>query len=293
MLFRFGKKDDLPEAQDTVNDLLGQAIDTRVKFIVVVPERDTKPHSVTCSVEHVSRESILLDVSRATALSTGWKGRKVQCFFSIVRLQPNRSETFYNFSATLLDLRRTSKGVLIELSMPRSIEPGQRRKSLRIRPLPSLVLSLSMWQNPELAGMMQEPATVQVLPSIPYPNLLKVGGIRVADISAGGMRLAVQGSALQAQTWLGEEGRRLMHCVLGSVADQPVHEYWFSVTRANVTPAPSLSDDAFIGFEFTHEGKPNKAKGLDWLPVKDGHVHRLSRWTNAVYMQYIRKVATD
>lgn len=293
MLFRFGKKND-DAGKNPVIELLDQATDNRAKFIVVVPDRRGKPHSVSCSFEARSQHSILLDVSRANALSTGWKGRKVQCFFSIVRFQPTRSETFYNFTATLLDLRKTSKGVLIELSMPHSIEPGQRRKSLRIQPLPSLVLSLSLWSAPELAGTAEEPVADLALPSPPYANMLEEGGVRVADISAGGMRLAVQGAALQKEyPWLAENGRRLLRCVLGAIADQPTHAYWFSVMPVNLVPPPSLSDDAFIGLEFTHEGKPNNDNILNWLAVKDGHVHRLSRWTNAVYMQYIRKSLGD
>ncbi len=139
----FGKKDE-EHAANLVFQQLRLAADRRARFYVVVRTRDGKQHSLPGLIESYEGPTLLIDMSSGVRLSSAWKGQTVECYFRIVTLAPQRSEQHFMFASRILDIRALSTGLIVELQKPAAIESGQRRRSVRVRPVPELVGLLEM-----------------------------------------------------------------------------------------------------------------------------------------------------
>lgn len=291
MLFPFGKKTGSPISSETL-ELLEIATAMRSRFTIELPERNGKGPSLNCSIEAYNSNSLLLDVSTSTQpLSTRWKGRKIECYFSIVRFKPSRSESFYNFRSTLLDIRKTSRNILVELSTPAEISSGQRRKSLRVRPALGTIIDIHALPASETTDKDSSEAGCALPPLESLADsLLCDGSIRCMDISAGGIRIGGETAALQAKLAHLEIGAiYLLHLELAAVTGQDAQSHWLKARIVVAGRSKDVTNEGYIGLEFTHEAKPTMTGTMEWVEVRGGCVYRLSKWTNALYMEYVRK----
>lgn len=164
----FGKKDE-EHAANLVYQQLRLAADRRARFYVVVRTRDGKQHSLPGLIESCEGPTLLIDMSTGVRLSTAWKGQVVECYFRIVAMAPQRTEQHFMFASRILDIRALSTGLIVELEKPGAIESGQRRRSVRVRPVPELVGLLEMRrdQSPDDGPM----------PLAALDGYLRIGGV--------------------------------------------------------------------------------------------------------------------
>lgn len=316
----FGKKDE-DKAAELVQQQLRLAADRRARFFVAVRTRDGRLHSLPGLIESCDGPTLLIDMSSGVRLSTAWRGQPVECYFRIVTVAPQRVEQHFMFASRILDIRSLSTGLLLELEKPAAIESGQRRRSVRVRPVPELVGLLEVWRNPsdddgpvqlaDLEGWQRIVGVAVQCPlnagagqpgegAAPGDNAGAAPGARTAeaqptlvDVSAGGMRLGVAARA-------GEENggkplakgdnlvvRAILHWPGGT---QPPLDVLLKVgISTRMPPATGLPGIVDVGVEYRADGKADADGAIMWAPVRDG-VYRIAQWVNAVYMEYMRKV---
>ncbi|MEG6504028.1 hypothetical protein [Nitratidesulfovibrio sp. 1201_IL3209] len=324
----FGKKDE-EHAPDLVYQQLRLAADRRARFYVVVRTRDGKQHSLPGLIESYEGPTLLIDMSSGVRLSSTWKGQVVECYFRIVAMAPQRTEQHFMFASRILDIRALSTGLIVELEKPAAIESGQRRRSVRVRPVPELVGLLEVRrdqspddgplplaaldgyqritgvaaQNPlegEATAPAQAPASAASAASVtsgqppaqPASSPASDSQPWLADISAGGLRACVAPRAGEG----GEKGplTRGDRVVLRAILHWPggTHQPLDVLLKAEVSTrmhTGSLPGGVDVGLEFVFDGKLDADGTVTWVPVRDG-VYRIAQWVNAVYMEYMRKV---
>lgn len=324
----FGKKDE-EHAANLVYRQLRLAADRRARFYVVVRTRDGKQHSLPGLIESCEGPTLLIDMSTGVRLSAAWKGQVVECYFRIVTMAPQRTEQHYMFASRILDIRALSTGLIVELEKPGAIDSGQRRRSVRVRPVPELVGMLEMRRDqspddgplslaaldgylriggvaaqgplgaeasvPGAAGSGTSGGDAPAPASVPAPGSLPANDAQpyLVDVSAGGLRACIAPRAGEGpETGLLNRGDRV---VLRTIlhwpggAHQPLDLLLKAEVSTRMQSAGSLPGGVDVGLEFQFEGKPDADGMVTWLPVRDG-VYRLAQWVNAVYMEYMRKV---
>ncbi|MGJ3522741.1 hypothetical protein ACR4XJ_06865 [Nitratidesulfovibrio sp. D1] len=324
----FGKKDE-EHAVNLVYQQLRLAADRRARFYVVVRTRDGKQHSLPGLIESYEGPTLLIDMSSGVRLSSAWRGQVVECYFRIVAMAPQRTEQHFMFASRILDIRALSTGLIVELEKPAAIESGQRRRSVRVRPVPELVglLEVRRDQSPDdgplsltaldgyqrITGVaVQNPLESDTAPAqVPASATSATSGQSpaqppvqsasspasdpqpwLADISAGGLRACVAPRAGEG----GEKGplTRGDRVVLRAILHWPggAHQPLDVLLKAEVSTrmhTGSLPGGVDVGLEFLFDGKIDADGMVAWVPVRDG-VYRIAQWVNAVYMEYMRKV---
>lgn len=293
MIFK-SKEKEARQAAAVVQQMLQLACDSRARFFLEVPSRQGRGYSVACHPVTCDGPTLLLDVVQGKGLSTAWKGRRVDCFFRIVRFKPQRTEQFYSFVATLLDIRKTSTGVLIELEKPQSIGTEQRRRSLRVRPVPELVQAVEFWVD----TLEDQPLTAALLAELapsPLTAMMREGTALLLDVSGGGARVGLSAKAIQDAGMSPPAAADKFVCRLrlAEPGTGLVQTFWLRVGVAAVRKSVGQEGMLDCGLEFLCEGKPAGAEAIDWVPVREGNVFRISRWANAVYMEYVRKARNE
>lgn len=315
----FGKKDE-EHAANLVFQQLRLAADRRARFYVVVRTRDGKQHSLPGLIDSYEGPTLLIDMSTGVRLSSAWKGQTVECYFRIVAMAPQRTEQHFMFASRILDIRALSTGLIVELEKPAAIESGQRRRSVRVRPVPELVGLLEMRrdqspddgpltlaaldgyqriigvaaQNP-LEGEALAPAVPAAAPTeaaVPASSPASDPQPGLVDVSAGGLRACIAPRA-------GEDGEkgplaRGDKVVLRAILHWPggAHQPLDVLLKAEVSTrmhTGSVAGGVDVGVEFLCDGKIDADGTVTWVPVRDG-VYRIAQWVNAVYMEYMRKV---
>ncbi len=319
----FGKKDE-EHAASLVFQQLRLAADRRARFYVVVRTRDGKQHSLPGLIESYEGPTLLIDMSSGVRLSSAWKGQTVECYFRIVAMAPQRTEQHFMFASRILDIRALSTGLIVELQKPAAIESGQRRRSVRVRPVPELVglLDVRRDQSPDdgplplaaldgyqriIGVVAQNPLEGEALAApapvpapAPAPPRAAVAASSPAsdpqpalvDVSAGGLRACIAPRA-------GEDGEkgplaRGDKVVLRAILHWPggAHQPLDVLLKAEVSTrmhTGSVAGGVDVGVEFLFDGKIDADGTVTWVPVRDG-VYRVAQWVNAVYMEYMRKV---
>uniref|UniRef100_B8DMD0 Type IV pilus assembly PilZ n=1 Tax=Nitratidesulfovibrio vulgaris (strain DSM 19637 / Miyazaki F) TaxID=883 RepID=B8DMD0_NITV9 len=319
----FGKKDE-EHAANLVFQQLRLAADRRARFYVVVRTRDGKQHSLPGLIESYEGPTLLIDMSSGVRLSSAWKGQTVECYFRIVAMAPQRTEQHFMFASRILDIRALSTGLIVELQKPAAIESGQRRRSVRVRPVPELVGLLEMRrdQSPDdgpltlaaldgyqrIIGMAAQnllegeaptvpPAPAPAADQAPVPASSPASDPQpgLVDISAGGLRACIAPRA-------GEDGERGPlargdRVVLRAILHWPggAHQPLDVLLKAEVSTrmsTGSVAGGVDVGVEFLADGKVDADGTVTWVPVRDG-VYRIAQWVNAVYMEYMRKVRSQ
>ncbi|MBG3876643.1 hypothetical protein FVW20_06280 [Desulfovibrio oxamicus] len=316
----FGKKDE-EHAANLVFQQLRLAADRRARFYVVVRTRDGKQHSLPGLIESYEGPTLLIDMSTGVRLSSAWKGQTVECYFRIVAMAPQRTEQHFMFASRILDIRALSTGLIVELEKPAAIDSGQRRRSVRVRPVPELVGLLEMRRDQSsddgplpLAALddyrriigvaAQNPLegdapTVPLAPApaadqgpVPASSPASDPQPGLVDISAGGLRACIAPRA-------GEDGEkgpltRGDKVVLRAILHWPggAHQPLDVLLKGEISTrmhTGSVAGGVDVGVEYLLDGKIDADGTVTWVPVRDG-VYRIAQWVNAVYMEYMRKV---
>ncbi|MDR3045012.1 MAG: hypothetical protein LBU75_12255 [Desulfovibrio sp.] len=319
----FGKKDEEHTA-NLVFQQLRLAADRRARFYVVVRTRDGKQHSLPGLIDSYEGPTLLIDMSTGVRLSSAWKGQTVECYFRIVAMAPQRTEQHFMFASRILDIRALSTGLIVELQKPAAIESGQRRRSVRVRPVPELVglLDVRRDQSPDdgplslaaLDGYQRiigvaaqnplegEAPTVTVAPAsaadqaaVPASSPASDPQPGLVDVSAGGLRACIAPRAGEG----GEKGplSRGDKVLLRAILHWPggAHQPLDVLLKAEVSTrmhTGSVAGGVDVGVEFLCDGKIDADGTVTWVPVRDG-VYRIAQWVNAVYMEYMRKVRSQ
>lgn len=253
--------------------LLRQAVDGRAKFEVAF--RIGENLFVPCTPLDVGNKGVTLDLGPGRTLDAHWKGRTVRVYF---RTDEGEGPAFLAFESPILDVAARGGSPLCVLATPTALERTQKRLHLRVSPPEEMLLGLALWQAkaslPEAMAMDGlGPAQLSLHPGRTRPV------IRVENISAGGLRLAVELAAAR----LAE-----LRCTVGSRLFARLDLYlpeaggklrlWLHLRVQNGFDDAAMAE---IGCMILHQGVVREDEHeamIHWRPVSDDGVAVLGNW---------------
>ena len=180
-------------AQDKTSlKLLEEAMAQRARCFLSLPVSVTGVRELDCAMLESSTRGLLLESQGKAACGPHWMGLDVTGYFRVILRRNGIDETFYTFDSRIKAAANGRTGIArLLLEEPDSLVFGQRRKSLRVEPDIERIAAAFLWRYDKKEGFVMD-----------CPALRRVdfqGGLaRIADISAGGMRLTVRSCASAA-----------------------------------------------------------------------------------------------
>ncbi|WP_428562045.1 MAG: PilZ domain-containing protein [Solidesulfovibrio sp. DCME] len=250
----------------TSRRLMEEAIAQRARCFLALPEPITGLGELLCAILESSSRGLMLESVGKAACGPHWAGLPVTGFFRVKLRRGQAEETFYTFDSRIREAAPGRAGTArLVLDEPRALVFGQRRKSLRLEPESGQVKSAFLWRYDKGEGF-----------TLNAPSLRDVdfrsGQARLADISAGGLRLALRAALLRQRPLELPKGQRVVvHLELNEPRLPGEHDFWI-VARVRHLSRDDLSGDRLLGLEFLASGQLDHQAGkIRWQPVQ-GHI---------------------
>jgi hypothetical protein len=244
--------------------LLEEAMAQRARCFLSLPVSVTGVRELDCAMLESSTRGLLLESQGKAACGPHWMGLDVTGYFRVILRRNGIDETFYTFDSRIKAAANGRTGIArLLLEEPDSLVFGQRRKSLRVEPDIERIAAAFLWRYDKKEGFVMD-----------CPALKRVdfqgGFARIADISAGGMRLALRGALVRERSLELPQGQRVVvHLQLREPREPGDHEFWI-VARVRHAARDCLCGDAIYGFEFLASGRLDaKAGKIRWQPVQE------------------------
>lgn len=248
----------------TSRRLMEEAIAQRSRCYLTLPEAVTGLKEVDCSILESSTRGLLLESSGKAAAGPHWVGLPVTGYFQVVLRDNGLEETFYTFDSNIRAAASGPAGqARLRLHEPVSLVFGQRRKSLRVEPELEHLQKAFLWRYDKHTGFALESPALK-------GSDFQAGQARLADISAGGLRLALRATLIKERGLDMARGQRLViHLQFNEPRVAGTHEFWM-VARVSHVARDRISQDAMVGMEFLASGDLDpKAGKIRWLPVQE------------------------
>ncbi len=248
----------------TSRQLIEEAMAQRARCYLTMPESVTGIRELSCAMLESSTRGLLLETQGKAACGPHWTGLEVTGYFRVTLRRSGIEETFYTFDSRIKAAANGRTGIArLLLDEPDNLVFGQRRKSLRVEPEIERVLSAFLWRYDKRAGFALD------APSLKRGDFL-AGHARIADISAGGMRLAVRGNLLRERCLDLPQGQRVVvHLQFDETRETGQNEFWI-VARVRHASPDCPGGEAAFGLEFLASGDLDpKAGKIRWQPVED------------------------
>lgn len=259
--------------------LMEEAITQRSRCFLSLPQAVTGLAELNCAILDSSPRGLVLESVGKAATGPHWVGLDVKGYFRVVLRNGSLDEDFYTFDSRIRAAAtgRTGQAKLC-LVEPEKFVFGQRRKSLRVEPELSRLHKAFLWRYDKCRGFALDAPAVK-------GSDFQSGLARLADISAGGMRLALRAPLLRERELdMGTGDRVVVHLQFNEPRVAGSHEFWM-VARIRHVAVDRCSRDQLLGLEFLADGTIDaKAGKLRWLPVKD---HVIAGLTDIFYQWHL------
>jgi hypothetical protein len=291
----------------TIQSLLQEAYDLRLKFIISLA-RETGTHfDVTGLLREIGDKTLTVEVVGLSANTASWVGQSVTCYFKI-RDHVRKADVFYNFSGPVLDAVAARSNSKLILERPTGLDIGQRRSSIRLDPASDDILNFSLWEEGNMVFRCPETGRAKLRPPIVGGQQFEHGMVTVQDISAGGIRMrlaakllkdisakalgptevaAVEAKPVGPAAWI-RGSRLILWLVLGDQANNGHQVFWLK-GRIIYRREDYLNKDLEFGVEFTHHGKNDQSGKIAWSLVRENDVQELGAWVYQRYLERFRR----
>jgi hypothetical protein len=246
--------------------LLEEAMAQRSRCHLALPESVVGLKNLDCAILETSSRGILLESVGKAAAGSHWVGLDVKGYFRVVLKRQTLEEVFYTFDSRIKAAAASPAGLArLRLVEPQRLVFGQRRKSLRLEPELERVREAFFWRYDKAAGF-----------SLDYPALrsadFRNGAARLANLSAGGLGLSVNGSLVGQRSLEAVPGDRL---VVRLELDEPrataSGAFWMVAKVCHAVREGGLGN-LNLGLQFLASGNlDNNAGKIRWKPV-EGHI---------------------
>lgn len=255
-------------------EILNTAVDQRSTFRLEVQSGELKGHKAEGVCVQITDMWLVLDMGGAFAANM-YEGEEVQVFF---QTSYRRKPSYYQFRTVIAGTHRKMQSTMLRLPIPDHLEPGQKRSFLRITPQHDSVLGIGFWPISDTAPL---PVSVSKLP----PPLLnfrpeKSELIRLDNLSAGGMRLAVDDD-IDLLTMVDLDKGSQILCLLvlrGAGNDKKPLALWVACTITAFGQAEGRVNH--LSLKFTNwASRETGQDDIRWFPLsKDKSVALLATW---------------
>ncbi|BBD07592.1 PilZ domain-containing protein [Desulfovibrio ferrophilus] len=291
----FRRKPSLPigviVAPEQVTDLLQAALDQRNKIEFSFSRDEQVSRPLHCSIEELSHSNLTLDAGDFVQAHQGWIARPVTCYFRVASRGGGGASQFYNFESEVAGIKKRSDGsTLITLPIPDSVRMQQKRIHLRMEPPLEYMLGMALW--PEVHS--KDGTLEQCLKCWGKPSLVHHAGetdmMRVANISAGGLRIDITRQSLKENGLDFEIGQRFY--ILTKLFDPDMkrkQKLWF-VGRVQNRYEDFKTKDLEIGFKFIETGEISDPETMQitWTKIGGGGIDKLGNWIQRRHLELYR-----
>ena len=262
-----GKEETRPMTSSALSRrLLEEAIAQRSRCHVTLPQAIVGLKEIDCAILEASNRGVLLESIGRAAAGPHWVGLPVTGYFQVVLRKKGQEETFYTFDSHIRAAAASPAGrARLRLAQPEALVFGQRRKSLRLEPDPERLQAAFFWRYDRQTGFRREAPALR-------SGDFHSGAARLANLSAGGLRLALAAGLARERGLEAAPGDRLViHVALHEPRVATCGEFWM-VAKVRHAALDQGSQEVAIGLEFLAQGNLDAAAGkIRWQPV-DGHV---------------------
>jgi hypothetical protein len=189
---RAGLDTSLAEARITgaedVLSVLRLAMKERSRFELGLPHDEGIARTINLTPIEIGSGSLIMSLPGFLTISGDWRGKTVECFFSVTVQGTNSA--YYRFRSTVMDLRPVSGASGIVLSFPQELALRHKRDSLRVRPPEALVEELELWLVKSERAF-RDGADTNGNARIRFAHG-EQSPLRILDISAGGIRIELK-----------------------------------------------------------------------------------------------------
>lgn len=239
--------------------------------------------SVEFAADHVNGERLLgscldfdeqtlcIDIGHGTG-NPEWADVVITINF---RINSKKSTSYYQFDTRLQGITRREGKLCLLLDTPKEILSGQRRQFVRILPLQESIADLRVWIFENDAPRPYHPATLGEPLWRSYS--VQKSPLALADISAAGMRLALQHKAKSPHPDIQIGTRLLCLLTLNPPKAGQALPLWLDSTAANIL---EQIDRIFFGLNFNAWAvSPLDKNFVNWSPTdENGAITPLVTW---------------
>lgn len=248
--------------QAVINETLLTAQDQNELFDLKFLNTDENMPGLAGTLLDVRGDTLRMEVLR---LLPDLKNAHVDVYFHVV--QPAGS-IFYKFRSCLRDVQQKVDRSFVLLDAPTSLEVGQRRSFMRIKPPSSVVRALGVW-NMDMAHPVPHTTRELGRPHIFYKAGMASMPVQIENISATGMALRFLMPDPQVPPLVAEKGTQLLCLVVYAVPEQDGEKlttFWCTCQVANVRTSKDGQPSLVLGMEFTNWAvlEANKAE-IHWF----------------------------
>lgn len=259
--------------------LMEEAITQRSRCFLSLPQAVTGLAALDCAILDFSSRGLFLESVGKAAAGPHWVGLDVKGYFRVVLRNGSLDEDFYTFDSRIRAAATGRTGqARLRLAEPEKLVFGQRRKSLRVEPALSRLHKAFLWRYDKCRGFDLEAPVIK-------GSDFQSGLARLADISAGGLRLALRAPLIRERKLdMGKGDRMVVHLQFNEPRVPGSHAFWM-VARVRHAAVDRVSQDQLLGLEFLANGTIDaKAGKLRWLPVKE---HVIAGLTDIFYQWHL------
>lgn len=280
------------QAPSEIRQLFDQAQTQRAKIDLSFSRNPTKDQSVSCSLEQIRDEHLVLEVTARIAAKPHWIGRTVHCYMRVSPGRDPQRANYYFFTADIAGLATQADGSLrLTLAMPDTLRLQQKRVHLRLDPPMEYMLGLALW--PERQG--PDGRTETSLKKWGRPVLLLHAArrdlLRVVNVSAGGMRLDVTRKALRETGLEFEPGERYILLAEIYNPDSKRKQRLWCLARVQNRFEDFDTRNLEVGVSFVAQGLPagQDKDTLAWRPLGEDGIALLGDWVSKRHLERYRK----
>jgi len=255
----------------TIGCLMEEAMAQRSRCALALPEIVTGIKELDCSILESTDKGLLLESAGKAAVGTHWIGQPVKGYLRIVLHRETAEELFYTFDSRINAASANPGGrAKLGLCQPETFSLGQRRKSLRVEPEPERVQNAFFWRYDREAGFAIDAPALR-------SNDFQNGAARLADISAGGLRLVLQLGLARSRGMDAAKGQRIViHLDLDEPRLPGDHGFWM-VAKVCHAVENKYQKTYAMGLEFLANGTLDPKLGkIRWQPVQDNVITPLA-----------------
>lgn len=259
------------------NALLEKALDQRSSLRIEHVLGDKGTETILGVCRNITSTALFVAVDN-TVNSVDLVDKTVKIYFTV---NLKRKINYFQFITKVLDCKPASGALLLRLSLPRSIDTGQKRNFVRVSPHKEAVLTLALWPMNETDPLPPQSEGLP-LPLLQYrPKAIQE--LTLDNISGGGMRIIITvKESRQHEIDLALGGRLLVLVVLRSDDTHKPLPYWLVGKIRMISELKSPQNGIAVGFSFMQWAAMERGKDspISWFPADArGGIAPLASWT--------------
>lgn len=269
-----------------IAEILDQALHSRSRMDICFHPVATNRQTIACTLSDLST-GVTLELPHGVNPSESWLGRDMACYFRVP--QENKPPYFYRFVSSVASMHEHGGYKYLQLHTPARVELGQKRRHMRLEVPPTDIKAFRLWSATETSTFHFE-TDQDKWPEPLAEYSAEDGGVRILDISGGGIRLAFDPEQYQGiDDFVSRHPILFMYLELAPVAGLTFPPYYVAARLR--TKLHDYDSGAFmLGYEFVECSPDQSVETLDWVKIEpEKGIDNLVTWIFKRHLELYRE----